>query len=704
MRDNAQSPVDSLENLISHLDEARRDISENYENIREQLNCRSEVDTLYEGVFHGSQDAIFIADSRTGCFKRVNEAACQLLGYSENELLGMNQVELFPVEIQPELRKKLRQIWHEGSITDFNTRIVGALGPRDVCISAHHLKDKDQDLVVGFARDISDAARARVELEKLNETLENRVEERTREIRRTNEELEEAMSLANRHADEACSANQAKSLFVANMSHEIRTPLNAVIGMMELLVDMDLGERQKETALIAQNSAKSLVAVVNGILDFSKIEAGKLELEKVVFVLPGLVKEVIDTFRFQAGEKGLEMVLKMSEDLPEFVVGDPGRVRQILINLIGNALKFTSRGSISVSVNQVSDPGKLESIEFLVADTGKGIEPRNVEKLFNNYSQADASVSGEFGGTGLGLAISKRLAEKMGGTMSVTSEPGEGSVFGFTARFDLASLDQVAEEIEEEKELRKTQIQGAAPASELRILLAEDNIVNQKVALGMLRKLGYPARTANGGNEALEILRESEFDLVFMDIQMPGLGGLEATKKIRSGEAGELNAEVPIIAMTAHATRQDRKNCLAAGMTDYIPKPISTQLIQEAMSRVMASGDHPDNPVAPKPFSMGTLITKMDGDVDLAVEIAGLFMVDSRERLQTITGAIENYDFGFVAQEAKSLEGGALNVHSGTIVALAQDLVQAANGKQQEYAVSLVEDLVHELEKMDCLV
>jgi PAS domain S-box-containing protein len=704
MRDNAQSPVESLEKLMSSLDSAHRSLTDDYDILMRQLKNVQGTDTLYEGVFSGSQDAIFIAEGRSGRFKQVNQAACELLGLSREQLLEMKQEDLFVDEVKPELREALHRVWRDGSITGFRTQIKSTQGVRDISITAHRLQDHESGLVVGFARDITESVKAKAELEELNATLESRVEERTREIRRTNEELEEAIRQANRHADEAGSANQAKSNFVANMSHEIRTPLNAVIGMMELLVDMELDEQQKETALIAQRSARSLVGVVNDILDFSKIEAGKLELEKVVFVLPGMVREVIETYHFQAREKGLELNLEMPEDLPEFVVGDPGRVRQIMINLIGNALKFTTKGSITVSLNQVPDKGKLASIEFLVRDTGVGIEPKKIEGLFNQYSQADVSISSEFGGTGLGLAISLQLAEKMGGGMTVSSEKGQGSVFGFTARFDLASLDQVAEEIKTEEIKQAPEAQPEKSVSELRILLVEDNIVNQKVALGMLRKLGYPAQATNGGNEALEALLESQFDLVFMDIQMPGLGGLEATKKIRAGEAGETNQEVPIIAMTAHATRQDRKNCLAAGMNDYIPKPISTKLIHEAMRRVMATGEADGNPTAPQPFSMANLITKMDGDVDLAVEIVTLFMADSRERLQTIVGAIENYDFGFVAQEAKSLEGGALNVHSGTIVALAQDLAQAANGKQQEYATSLVEELVQELESIDCLV
>ena len=704
MRDNALSPVDTMEKLMSSLDKARQGISDDYETLMNHLQKVQGVDSLYEGVFRGSQDAIFIADVRNGCFQRVNKAACDLLGFSEEKMLTMKQEDLFPEDVWPQLRKTLHKVWRDGSITGFKVQISGALGIRDVRISAHRLQDHERDLVVGFVRDITESVRAKTEMEELNSTLESRVEERTNEIRHSNDELQEAINQANRHAEEARSANQAKSLFVANMSHEIRTPLNAVIGMMELLVDMDLDERQKETALIAQRSAQSLVGVVNDILDFSKIEAGKLELEKVVFVLPGLISEVMETYHFQAREKGLDLLLEMPDDLPEFVVGDPGRLRQVLINLIGNALKFTSKGSITVALRQVDDPGKLASIEFLVRDTGVGIAKDKMGNLFKTFEQADNSVSNEFGGTGLGLAISKQLAEKMGGGMLVSSELGKGSVFGFTARFDLASLDQVAEEIKTEDNRQKAVRQVDKPAVDLRLLLVEDNIVNQKVAMGMLRKLGYPAQAVNGGNEALDVLRESEFDLVFMDIQMPGLGGLEATKKIRAGEAGEANQDVPIIAMTAHATRQDRKNCLASGMNDYIPKPISTKLIHEAMRRVMAVGDPDENPVAPQPFSMANLITKMDGDVDLAVEIVGLFMSDSAERLQTITGAIENYDFGFVAQEAKSLEGGALNVHSGTIVALAQDLVQAANAKQQEYATSLVEDLIHELESMDCLV
>ncbi len=710
MRENAQTPIEPLKKLITSLETAREDVNTQYQSLVDYLQDAKGSDTLYEGIFSGSKDAIFIIEGRTGIIQRVNTAACEMLRYSEGDLLGKKQETLFPPEKLQEFRQAMLRLWRDGTLDKFRVQALTSAGQvLDVSISAHRLHDNEQGLVVGFVRDVSAQVKAKAELEKVNASLEARVDERTQEIRHSYEELEEAMRQANRNADDACNANKAKSQFVANMSHEIRTPLNAVIGMMELLLDMELNPKQQETAEIAQRSARSLVRVVNDILDFSKIEAGKLELEKLVFVLPGLVEEVIETYRFQAREKGLELNLEMPEDLPEFVVGDSGRVRQILVNLVGNALKFTTSGSVTIILEQVEDRGSLTSIEFKVKDTGLGIAPDKLETLFKTFSQGDVSVSREFGGTGLGLAISKQLAGIMGGELTVSSELGKGSEFGFVARFDLASLDQVAEQYEIQEKQAKAETHSAATSrveasTELKILLVEDNIVNQKVALGMLRKLGYPAQSANGGQEALDILNESQFDLVFMDIQMPGLGGLEATKKIRAGEAGEFNMDVPIIAMTAHATRQDRKNCLAAGMNDYVPKPISSDLIHQAMLRVMATGELEMSHDEPKPFTMANLLNQMDGDVDLAVEIVGLFMKDSRARLITITGAIENYDFGFVAQEAKSLEGGALNVHAGTMVALSQDLVQAAESKQQEFATSLVEELMVELSAMDCLV
>ncbi len=705
MGDKSRSSVSALKNLKAALESARSQVLDEYDNLLEHLENAQGADTLYEGIFRGSNDATFILDAESGMLLRMNPAGYQLLGQSEEEVVGKSLAKFLFREDIPAFRESYACVMDEGHVHNFSTRIRREDG-REVhaLISALRLQDHSEDLVVAFLRDITEFVEAQEELEALNASLESRVAERTEEIRLAMEELEKSKTQANRMAREAQAANKAKSLFVANMSHEIRTPLNAVIGMMELLVDMDLGEKQKETALIAQRSARSLVAVVNDILDFSKIEAGKLELEKMVFLLPGLVTEVVDTFRFQAREKGLTLTLEMADDVPEFVLGDAGRLRQVLVNLLGNALKFTKRGEITLTVDMKPDPGGLASVGFSVRDTGVGIDGKKLEHLFEMFTQANVSDTREYGGTGLGLAITRQLVELMGGQMDVTSEVGVGSDFSFVVRLDMANREQVAKEHQQAME-REAVAQGPEPAmSDLRVLLVEDNIVNQKVAVGMLRKLGFPARAASGGLEALSMLEEEEFDLLFMDIQMPDLGGLETTKRIRAGEVGEANQDVPIIAMTAHATRQDRKNCLAAGMNDYVAKPISSELIHDAIRRVMGGLSEEANPVAPEPFSMANLITKMDGDVDLATEILNLFMNDSRERLKAITGAIENYDFTFAAQEAQSLEGGALNVHAGTLVALAQDLVQATKGKQQEYATSLVQELKKELDAIDCLV
>jgi CheY-like chemotaxis protein len=368
---------------------------------------------------------------------------------------------------------------------------------------------------------------------------------------------------------------------------------------------------------------------------------------------------------------------------------------------VGNALKFTEKGEVNLKVSGDTDgenPFEPERVRFEVTDTGIGIPPQIQESLFQAFTQADASTARKYGGTGLGLNISRQLVEKMGGRMGVESVENEGSTFWFTVLFAKADEDQVDEVRNATKSGGGTMTRRRA--KDLRILLVEDNMVNQAVAMGMLKKLGFAAQGATDGKKALEILSKTDFDLVFMDIQMPIMGGFETTSMIREGKARGRNKQVPIIAMTAHATKKDRQACLDAGMDDYIPKPISSQLITEAMNRTLSPAllERPEEVL--EPFSMEKLILSLDGDIDMAGEILDVFVSDTRLRLKTITGALHNYDFEFVVQEAGAIECGAQNVFTESIVNLSRDLAQAAEERQQEFALSFVEEMDLGLERI----
>jgi signal transduction histidine kinase/DNA-binding response OmpR family regulator len=625
-----------------------------------------------------------------------------MLDYSREQLTAMNQSDLYPQNTREEMTQEFRHSTQDGGVDSLRAKMQNADGKViPVSITAHELTSGEKPLVAAFVRDVSNRQTVEDELRDLNRTLEKRVARRTAEIERSNEELEKATIKARKLALEASEANAAKTSFIANLTHELRTPLNAVIGMSDLLLDMELGEEQRETAEIVTTSARSLLGVINDILDFSKIEAGKLDLEHEAFHLADTVQGVADTFVFQFRQKSLEFTLDVDQDLPDFVVGDQARLHQILVNLVGNALKFTEQAEVGLKVTSDTDsenPFEPERVRFEVTDTGIGIPPRIQDSLFQAFTQADSSTTRKYGGTGLGLNISRQLVEKMGGCMGVESQENEGSTFWFTVLFAKADEAQIEEVVSantpaEEFTARKR-------ARDLRILLVEDNMVNQAVAMGMLNKLGYAAQGATDGKEALKILSETDFDLVFMDVQMPILGGIETTHMIREGEARGRNKQVPIIAMTAHATKKDRQACLDAGMDDYIPKPISSQLITEAMNRTLSPAllERPAEEL--EPFSMEKLILSLDGDIEMAGQILDVFVSDTRLRLKTITGALHNYDFEFVVQEAGAIECGAQNVFAENMVVLSRDLAQAAEERQQEFALSLAKEMDFDLERV----
>jgi PAS domain S-box-containing protein len=784
-----------------------------------------ESEEKYRTLIEKANEAIYIAQE--GAIVFANQRMSDIVGVAVGDLEGRLFADfIFPDDAEL-VGSNYRKRMAGEDIDPYDFRLMSAEGKTIwVWLSAALIQWKGRPATLNLMSDITERKRAEAALGE------------------TNRALEEATTRAE-------SANKAKSEFLANMSHEIRTPMNGVIGMTGLLLDTKLSPEQRRYAETVRTSGESLLVLLNDILDFSKIEAGKLELETLDFDLRALLDDFAALMALRAHDKGLEFICAAAPEVPAHLSGDPGRLRQVLINLAGNAVKFTHQGEIAVRATLVSETATDVLLRFSVTDTGIGIPADKQELMFQKFTQADASTTRQYGGTGLGLAISKQLAEIMGGEIGLVSEDGRGSEFWFTARFgkqvgmarnvlppaqiqgvhilivddsptnreilaaqlnawgtrseetsggpeallalarardagdpfaavildmQMPGMDgeDLARAIKSDKTLAHTTLvlmtsigqrgdarhmeelgfaaylvkparqsdlfdclaavlAGAAVArpvrpivtrhairemrrGAVRILLAEDNITNQQVALGILGKLGLRADAVANGAEAVSALESIAYDLVLMDVQMPKMDGLEATAHIRDPRSAVLNHLVPIIAMTAHAMQGDRERCLEAGMNDYVTKPVSPQALSEALARWLpgeegakptvgsaavepaeatleaaasATEDSPGTPV----FDRAATVARLMGDEDLARTVIEGFLEDVPKQIEALRSYIAAGDIEGSVRQAHTIKGASANVGGETLRAAAVEMEKAAKAGDLADVMSRLPDL-----------
>jgi signal transduction histidine kinase/HPt (histidine-containing phosphotransfer) domain-containing protein/ActR/RegA family two-component response regulator len=639
--------------VFVYLRRLRREIAERRQLQHEVAEARQHVVDMAQGLPGVVYQSIVRPDG-SGEIVFGREAYYNLLGLDHGESsLGWDTFASVVVEEdRPRLRETMTRAVKTLGLFTIDFRVRGDHGPRWIHIEAIPKRSNDPSVAGiwnGYAMDITERKRLEADLAASQEA--------------------------------ANAANRAKSEFLANMSHEIRTPMNAIIGLSHLTLKTDLNHRQRDYLTKISGAAQSLLRIVNDVLDVSKIEAGQLQLEHIRFNVHTVFDDLVSIVGHRVAEKGLELRMDVGPELPAHLLGDPLRLSQVLLNLTNNAVKFTPQGFVAVRARVLERAGDDVRVRFTVEDSGVGLSAEQCARLFRPFVQADSSTTRQFGGTGLGLSISKRLVELMGGEIGVSSTPGKGSTFWFTARFKRAAAAEQA-----------PLAAGAVPPPSLRgarILLAEDNPINQQVAMELLQGAGALVDVATNGQEALDAIGARGYDAVLMDLQMPVMDGLQATRAIR---AEPRHARLPIIAMTASVMSGDRDRCLDAGMNDHISKPVSVEQLLVTLARWLpergagaAPGVQPGRPAAGGPalpdaldgFNVDDGVRRVGGDRGLYRRLLLQFHDHSAGAAAAIRAALASGDRNKAKAEAHTLKGVAGTLSAKELYAAAQALESA---------------------------